>query len=514
MIVCALTRTAAYNALRRIELPYQQFGTVHSFAYRALGQPVVAESKIAEWNEAYPNFALSGHGQPRTPDDGFVLPEDTLAADVSKLAYSRLRTTGVARSSPEWSFPGLKGFSARWEDWKAQNHYVDFTDMLEQCLADVDTAPGEPAVILVDEGQDVGRLEMQLLLKWAERAEHFALFADPGQSIFNWRGTSGLLVQELREKFDPARKILGQSYRLPQKVYDYAYTWQMRFRQTMRCEYLPRVDESGHTVQGFVQRGSLPFSRHTPESLEALVTPYLAQDKTVMFEATCGYMLEPVIQCLRKAGIPYGNPWRPNHGGWNPLPQKRSKGYTVVDRVLAFSLPRFDLWGEKARFWTAQEVKAWSAGLPSAGILTRGGQAQVQALRDDASDKEISDAFASWFTEEALRHIVPRPDIGWYMEKVKGADRLRDFVAEVIKRKGIAELEKRPRCIVGTVHSLKGSEADIVVLCPDLSLEALTAARQSADATEELRRVFYVGVTRAREGLILAESSSRNAVRW
>ncbi len=513
VIVCSLTRTAAYRAARTIELPYQQFGTVHAFAYRALGQPVLAEAKLDEWNKAYPNLQLAGHGQARTPDDGYLMPEETTFADNLKLEYTRLLTMGVPRTAIEWQRASMLGFAERWHDWKVQNHYVDFVDLLLQAYEEIDAAPGEPAVILGDEWQDVGALEHRLIMKWAEKAEHLVLTGDPGQALFQFRGTDPLLLQSLWDKHDPDRKPLNQSYRLPRAVYEYALTWQQRFQFTRKVEYLPRKDNQNRTVEGFVHRAPA-FATVTPRTMEQTLLPYLEAGKEVLIQATCGYMLDPVIRVLRDMGIPFANALRPNNGKWNPLPQKRGRGYTVVDRVLAFSRPRGDLWGEAAHFWTSGEIKAWASALPATGIFTRGGSVAIQGLSDEANDKELSDACSTWFTEEALRAIVPKPDLTWYLSHVKGSDNLRDYVEQVISRYGVQKLQEKPLVQIGTVHSVKGGEADIVWLSPDLSLEASSAAHKDPQVAEEMRRVFYTGVTRTREGLLLAESSTRNYVRW
>jgi superfamily I DNA/RNA helicase len=508
-----LTRTAAYRAARIIELPFQQFGTVHAFAYRALGQPVLAEAKLDEWNKAYPNLQLAGHGQPHIPDDGYLMPEETTLADNLKLAYTRLLTIGIPRTAIEWQRASMRGFAERWEDWKAQNHYVDFVDLLVQATNEIDMAPGEPAVILGDEWQDVGALEHKLIMKWAEKAEHLVLAGDFAQALFRFRGTDPLLLQRLWEEHDPDRKPLDHSYRLPQAVYDYAWTWQQRFQFTRRVAYSPRKDTQDRIVEGYVQRAPA-FATVTPRTLEQTLLPYLDAGKEVLILSTCGYMLDPIIRVMREMGLPFANTLRPNNGKWNPLPQKRGRGYTIVDRVLAFSRPRADLWGDAAHFWTSGEIKAWASALPVTGIFSRGGSAAIQGLSDDASDGEIAGMCRVWFTEEALRAIVPTPDLTWYLCHVKGSDSLRAYVAQVIGRYGVIKLQEKPLIQIGTCHSYKGGEADVVWISPDLSLEASTAAHRDPQTAEEMRRVFYTGVTRSRERLLLADASTRNCVRW
>jgi superfamily I DNA/RNA helicase len=205
---------------------------------------------------------------------------------------------------------------------------------------------------------------------------------------------------------------------------------------------------------------------------------------------------------------------RVNNGKWQALPQGRKNSFTVVDRVVAFSLPSEDIWGDRARFWTARELKAWTAALPAKGVLSTGGKKGIEALPDDASDEHIATEFFRWFTPEAITHIAPKPDIGWFMAQVKGSDTLRDFVNTVIHAHGVPALRERPRAIVGSIHSLKGFESDVVVISPDISTEAYEVARREPEAAEELRRTIYVSLTRAKQGLYLCGPASKTAIRW
>jgi len=65
-----------------------------------------------------------------------------------------------------------------------------------------------------------------------------------------------------------------------------------------------------------------------------------------------------------------------------------------------------------------------------------------------------------------------------------------------------------PKIIVGTVHSVKGGEADIVHIFPDLSF---SGNNEIYDNPDRIHRLFYVGVTRAKESVIVHEASSPRA---
>jgi superfamily I DNA/RNA helicase len=67
------------------------------------------------------------------------------------------------------------------------------------------------------------------------------------------------------------------------------------------------------------------------------------------------------------------------------------------------------------------------------------------------------------------------------------------------------ESEDEDRVVIGTMHASKGREYDSVVLY-DYSADL---SRLDTDQVEEERRVFYVGMTRARDALMLTIDASK-----
>src|SRR3990172_1476518 len=179
VMVCSLTRTAAAEvAGRDLPLSKDAIGTLHSHAYRALGRGKIAiaddPDHLSEWNEAHPNIALSA---------GRILDEDNSApsfgpteADAAYADYNNQRAQLVRRGG--WQVSTL-AFAKAWEHWKHEQLLMDFTDLLEVALRDVDTAPGTPGVIFADEAQDFSALEMALLQKWGDAAGGLGVVGDP-----------------------------------------------------------------------------------------------------------------------------------------------------------------------------------------------------------------------------------------------------------------------------------------------------------------------------------------------
>ena len=63
------------------------------------------------------------------------------------------------------------------------------------------------------------------------------------------------------------------------------------------------------------------------------------------------------------------------------------------------------------------------------------------------------------------------------------------------------DLEKPARIWTSTIHAIKGGEQDNVILCLDMGDKILKAIKRSQDKEDEEHRVWYVGVTRAKNNL-------------
>src|ERR1700676_3169068 len=101
---------------------------------------------------------------------------------------------------------------------------------------------------------------------------------------------------------------------------------------------------------------------------------HLERGKTIMFLASCSYMLEPIVAVLRRNAIPFHNPYRKANGYWNPLQNRRR---SIVRRVLSLLVGHLDH-GEHHRPWTCGDVALWADCLPTNGILREHAKALLQ----------------------------------------------------------------------------------------------------------------------------------------
>lgn len=507
VMALSFTKAAAQELRgRKLPIPAEMVGTVHSICYRALGKPVIAETKFDEWNKAHPDKKLTEHT--RDADDPYSERDVVTRYDLIFQEYQLLRVGMVPKTSPRWNST-IRYFANQWEDWKKENSYIDFTDMLSLAYESLEEAPGNPDAIFYDEAQDSTPLMLALVRKWGIRCKVFIMCGDVDQCIFSWSGASPEIFLDPNIPTESTR-VLDQSYRLPRAVHEYAAEWISSVKvRAPNAQFRPR------DADGILRTGASHWKY--PEDILADIQKhgYLESGTTVMILASCSYMLAPMLHVLREGGIPFHNPLKPTRGDWNPLSYKH--GVRNADRLLAFLRPDEAVWGDQARVWTTHDVSEWAEPLKVEGVFTHG-----QKTKDAIAEKAKTHTgpvpvswLQEWFTDTALERAAEL-DLTWYKSRLlAGKGRALEFPLHIVEKSGAKSLLQNPLVQIGTIHSVKGGEAQVVYLFPDLS-NAGYDEYFSPRTTDNIKRVFYVGITRARDELVLCNPVPRNfrAVPW
>ncbi len=323
--------------------------------------------------------------------------------------------------------------------------------------------------------------------------------------IYGWTGASPDAVLDPDIPADH-KIILKQSYRVPRAVHAAANRLIRQVTRRQEKPYLPRPADGVSTYAGGTWR--------SPEyAILKAAIQHLERGQTVMFLASCSYMLRPVIQVLRKNGIAFHNPYRKANGFWNPL--RMSRRGSAASRILALLVahPEF---GEGYRPWTHGDLALWAEWLASKGILKRGVKLGLQGA--DPAEAVTIETLDQVFEAGALEELLScfegdyRRLLDWWRRRLNAAVAKRvEFPADIAMARGPQALLEMPRVIVGTIHSVKGGEADVVFLFPDLSQAGDTAYQRFGPPRDAVIRTFYVGMTRAREVLYIAEKASAMA---
>lgn len=528
-LVTSLTRAAAREAAGRgMPLPDAQIGTLHAHAFRQLGCPALAAgSALKDWNGVHPEWELTGGAvDADAPFDAG--PAGDTMGDKLSAAYHLRRARMTPRE--DWS-DGIVRFAEDWEAWKRDAGLLDFSDVIAQ--AGHCGPPGEADMIFADEAQDLSRLELELLRAWAERAGRLVLVGDPWQALYTWRGAHPQMFDGLRD-----REVLSQSFRVPRAVHDVATRWVRELSTWEPIEYAPRDEEGSVELLG---------ARWTdPDPIVALAEEHLDAGRSVMVMGSCDYMLVPVIGALRSRGIPFAQPWRLRHGGWNPL--RGGTGTTMAERLLSLVKPCIPaessgiqdnpadsddsfnfganvedddgLDGEfgvpSQRIWSLVDVARWAVVMKAKGVIRHGMKQDIETVLAETRETSLSTTlvgqldFDRWFVPEAAAFLgtVLRGDIerealiAWWRERLlPPKQQAAVFPCNVLSCRGRHALVVEPRLYVGNVHSFKGAEADVVIVFPDLSSKGWRSWNETVEGRDSIVRLMYVALTRAKQSV-------------
>lgn len=478
VVVCSLTRAAAREAAGRLEQAIR-VGTLHSICYGMLGRPdVIRPADLDGWNAEHPEWSMTGRTIDR--EAGAALPEDGRTDARGDTLHETLGLYLHRMTAWELWPEHLRGFRSEWERYKEEIGKVDFDDMITHAADELPLPPREARVMLVDEAQDLSRLEVSLLARWSTHLDTTVFYGDQDQALFSWRGAC-------RESMAaPYHTVLSQSYRVPRAVWRVSTAITRAMEHHDDAPYQP-TDQAGEVVR-------LSDQIRLPEPLVPRIEEAIAAEQSIMVLASCGYMLGPLLAVLRKAAIPYHNPYC---GRWSPLRLTGGTARAVLDVAAA---------AREDGIYTARGLKAVATMLRAEGVFARGGKREIAELEDDAPPGAVLELCRRVILREAVEPLCLAADWQWLLDHcLPPRRRALEYATRVYERWG----EIRPRLVVGTVHSVKGGEADVVIVAPDLSPSGVSQYHRSGwEYRDAIHRLFYVAATRARSRLVLLSPSN------
>lgn len=365
----------------------------------------------------------------------------------------------------------------RYEEAKQDDDRVDFTDMLLRVAgwrcwtegpeqSEPDGEPPDVVAWIHDEAQDASKLSFAVFhrLIHAPSVEWCYIAGDPYQALYGWAG--GDHHQFLDFAADKS-EIMRQSWRCPAPILEAG-------EEILRdcTDYFDRkIRPADH--EGEILRRHL---EEFPDELDPR-DDWLVLTRTNYW----AHRLQAILD-------DHGTPWRPvrGNGGWQPT--KRTRAIQTLRAMQE---------GRPIRPLDWREVVGQ---IPAKGRLVRGARKQ----------------WLEGFTKEDLRTWPEAQPDEWdalgvtdeYAAKIKSGAWQEDVpgaasYGAAVQQYGQAAVDK-PGIQVGTIHSVKGAEADNVCMLTTVSTPIMRALSIPTQADAE-QRVWYVAATRARERLVVLE---------
>jgi DNA helicase-2/ATP-dependent DNA helicase PcrA len=417
-----------------------------------------------------------------------------------------------------------------------KNNALDFDDLLLKVIELFERHPGVRDVyaqrfryVLVDEYQDTNRVQYELLRHLTHVHGNLNVCGDPDQSIYGWRGADIRNILDFEHDFPGAKVVrLEQNYRSTQTILDAASAVIRNNRQ--------RKDKKLWSEKGAGEKLAVVECGDEDDEAREIAVFYRVN-----------FMQRAIERALRLASIPYlivaGTEFYQRREIKDVLAYLRLIANPADDEACrrALGVPQRGI-GEKS----LEDLSSWAAdrrvsllracASTEARARIRGkARAAVQAF---AELMEQLTAFANSSAFDAMSTVIERIDYWRWLAQSAERDevdraanveelvthaarydqenpegRLRGFLQDVALVSDADGLQRDQRKVaLMTLHAAKGLEFPNVFIAgleEGLLPHSRSLAESSDGADEEERRLFFVGITRARERLVLTHARVR-----
>lgn len=364
-----------------------------------------------------------------------------------------------------------------YEDAKRERGAIDFEDVLILMAAIMQDRPDVARQVrnqyqnfVVDEFQDVSRLQHSLLDLWIGDRHDVCVVGDVAQTIYSFAGAQSSFLVDFPKKFKGAHVLeLTRDYRSTPQIVDVANSVMLGTGKTSGAVTLSSQRPSG----AHVEFASYSSDREEAEAIASKIQELIhrgtpAHDIAVLLRINAQSELYEEVFSARQIPI-----------------------------ALQDETPFFDR--ESVRRAVSHLIAVSKSGQDASDSLRDQIEEHLGAIGWTPQAPNGANALERWNnlnTLIALATDSSAPDLAGFIEEL------------TLKRKA-AEEPNKEGVEVMTLHSAKGLEWSAVFM-PGLSEGLLPISyAKTPEAIEEERRLLYVGITRARDILELSWARSR-----
>lgn len=454
----AFTRKAANEArdraITKFNLRYEDlsmFRTLHSLAFKQLNIQRSQVLGIRDYIEIAKSLGLfiTARG---VSEDGTIngLSKGDRLLFTEMIARSRmipLKEFWEKYPDEDLNLLELERLATTIKQYKEANEKLDFIDMIHE-FCERGVVP-EIKHLIVDEAQDLSPIQWMMVKKLGKDAENIYVAGDDDQAIFSWAGADV-------EKFialEGSQRVLTKSWRCPGSVTAVANDIVQQIDTRIEKCWESR-DEAGE-VQHVTGLQQIDMSKGT----------WLLLARNV-------YLLDRYCNHCMSMGFVYSS--------------------VTGSPVSGANLQAIVQWEELRKGKQIPAIKAMQVydQMSSKVGVAHGGKTKLEKIPDN----ELVDM------QYLQKHCGLIIDKIWHeaLDRIPSAEREYFLLA---LRQG-EKLLKEPRIRISTIHSVKGGEADNVVIMTDMASRTFKEYQQDQDSEH---RVWYVAVTRAREKLFIIQ---------
>ena len=461
--------------LRSLGVPTVAARTIHSAALKQLIYfwPTVFGGRVPELMTAKAGFIGEAINRAGLSSELRATSRELMRDIASEIEWAKVSQVAPEdfvdeiskrTQKPRVSAEKLAKVYTAYESVKKQELAIDFEDvlllaaaMLEEERTVRERVQDQYRYFTIDEYQDISPVQQRLINAWLGTRQDICVVGDPAQTIYSFAGATPVFLNSFTNRFPDAEVIrLSTGYRSTPEI-------------TFAANSLLRHGSMGQELVALNDHGTKPsVDGYANEDAEiagvlAEITALLqsgTQAQEIAILARTNNQLKGVERSMNKLGLPY---------------QVRST----------------------ERFFDRQDVRDYLKEVRRASVLPTEGVSWIDELRTIAQPfltGESIDGIA------ALLHLAREldADAGFSPKTLRG------YLREIEDRVQQNNPPTMPVVTLATLHAAKGLEWERVFLIGAsegiLPLESGVTGQSDAVIDEE-RRLFYVGMTRAKVDL-------------
>jgi len=447
----ASTRAQDKFMLDQKEIPY--FRTLHSLAFRMLG----AKKENVMKHSDYRDFGLKCGIPIRTAwyeeSNGIFNSDNEYLRLINKARVLEIPVLDLYDRNEhgmDIERDLLYLLDQELTRYKQEKGLIDYNDMVSKFI-DQDISPSFD-VLFIDEAQDLSPLQWRMVRTLWSKANKTYIAGDDDQAIFRWAGADVDTFIALKEEVDHI-DTLSQSYRIPGgPIHELSQDIIKKVTNRYDKYYLPRQEMGDLTRYSDVTQINM------------------SQGEWLVL-STANYFLDDIKDLCELQG------WYYSHKHRNSI---------KLDLLLAIQT-----WEKWRKIETI---------LPVASIKNIYSYLGDNVIKGYQKGKTMDENEEGYYIQECMDSHGLQTDDVWYKAFAGLDTETENYIRSMLANK--EKISQTPRITLSTIHGAKGGEADNVLLLPDITKSA--ADHDDIDP-DELHRLFYVAVTRAKKSLHILE---------
>ena len=456
----SFTRKASYEAESRAEekfkidkedIPY--FRTLHSLAFRTLGIRKEQVMKTQDYREFGLKCGIPIKTAWYNETDGVFSSDNEYLRLINKARVKEITVLEEYDNNQhqlDIERDLLYLLDQELRRYKKEKGLIDYEDMLEKFI-EQDVSPSFD-VLFIDEAQDLSPLQWRMVKQLWKKAGKTYIAGDDDQAIFKWAGADVDTFIALKEEVDYI-DTLDQSYRIPGgPIHELSQQIINKVTNRYPKEYKPRQE-----------MGDLTRYRD--------VTQVDMSQGEWLVLTTANHFLDEIKDLCELQG------WYYSHKHRNSI---------KLDLLLAIQ--------------TWEKWRTVEHALPIASIKNIYSFLGENVTKGYRTGKTMNENEEGYFIEECIaEHGLQSNDV-WYKAFAGLDPETENYIRNMLSKS--EKISQKPRITLSTIHGAKGGEADNVLLLPDITKSAVDHNDIDPD---DLHRLFYVAVTRAKKSLHILE---------